>query len=404
MSLSTTATLLQAEPPIKLQNFGRATLADFFGDMVIYRNLEPLEKKLAGLKSAGYRMGLSSDIVPRKFEPDYAKAALWIAEEAQRLRRVTAPLREVLFVGDTLLNDGQAYLNLAKLSGWRGTCFIGADRPEQAPAAEIDEQNLLYSANRWSAVGDWMQWVGEQGFKLDEHTLLIVDIDKTALGAKGRNDSVINRARLEGLYRTMDAVLGGAFDQTAFEQHYNALNRARYHNLTADNQDYLAYICLALNIGLIRFEELVLEIDSDSLHNFEQFIRWVESRMMSQAGVTEAFRQVHEAVRASVRIGDATPFKQFRREEFVSTISHMGQLADDASVDEILAEEIALTEEICQLSECLKKRGSLLLCLSDKPFEASCPTRQLAANFLPVHRMSTHRIGISIADKLRFLQ
>ncbi len=404
MSLSTTATLLQAEPPIQLQNFGRATLADFFGDMVIYRNLEPLEKKLAGLKSAGYRMGLSSDIVPRKFEPDYAKAALWIAEEAQRLRHVTAPLREVLFIGDTLLNDGQAYQNLTKLSGWGGSCFIGADRPEQAPAAEIDEQNLLYNANRWSALGDWIEWVGEQGFKLDERTLLIVDIDKTALGAKGRNDSVIDHARLEGLYRTMDAVLGGAFDQTAFKQHYNALNRARYHTLTADNQDYLAYICLSLNIGLIQFEELVREIDSASLHNFEQFIRWVESRMMSQSGVTEAFRQVHEAVRASVRIGDATPFKQFRREEFVSTISHMGNLADDATIDEILTEEIALTEEICELSEALKRRGCLLLCLSDKPFEASCPTRQLAANFLPVHRMSTHRIGISIADKLRFLQ
>lgn len=404
MSLSTTATLLQAEPPIQLQNFGRATLADFFGDMVIYRNLEPLEKKLAGIKSAGYRMGLSTDIVPRKFEPDYAKAALWIAEEAQRLRRVTAPLREILLIGDTLLNDGQAYLNLAKLSGWRGACFIGADRPEQAPAVEIDEQNLLYNANRWSALGEWIQWVGEKDFTLDEHTLLIVDIDKTTLGAKGRNDSVIDHARLDGLYRTMDAVLGGAFDQAAFEQHYHALNRARYHTLTADNQDYLAYICLALNIGYIRFEELLREIESNSLHNFEQFIRWVESRMMSQTGVTEAFRQVHEAVRASVRIGDATPFKQFRREEFVSTVSRMGQLADDAAVDEILSEEIALTEEICELSETLKRRGCLLLCLSDKPFEASCPTRQLASNFLPVHRMPTHRIGISIADKLRFLQ
>ncbi len=404
MSLSTTATLLQAEPPIKLQNFGRATLADFFGDMVIYRNLEPLEKKLAGLKSAGYRMGLSSDIVPRKFEPDYAKAALWIAEEAQRLRNVTAPLREVLLIGDTLLNDGQAYLNLAKLSGWRGACFIGADRSAQTPAVEIDEENLLYNANRWSALGDWIQWVGEKGFALDEHTLLIVDIDKTALGAKGRNDSVIDRARLEGLYRTMNAVLGGAFNQTAFEKHYTFFNRGRYHSLTSDNQDYLAYICLVLNLGLIQFEELLSEIESDSLHNFEQFIRWVDSRMMSQAGVAEAFRQVHEAVRASVRIGDATPFKQFRREEFVSTIDHMGKLSDDATVDEILSEEVALTEEICELSDCLKKRGCLQICFSDKPFEASCPTRQLAENFLPVHRMPTHRIGISIADKLRFLQ
>lgn len=55
------------------------------------------------------------------------------------------------------------------------------------------------------------------------------------------------------------------------------VNRARYHTLTADNQDYLAVYCLVLNTGLIGFDELLSEIDSDSLNNFEQFIRWVDS-------------------------------------------------------------------------------------------------------------------------------
>ena len=100
-------------------------------------------------------------------------------------------------------------------------------------------------------------------------------------------------------------------------------------------------------------------------------------------------------------MGDPTPFKQFRREEFMSTVAHMGNAADDASVDTMLAQEIALTEEVCQVSEWLKERGCLLLCFSDKPIEASCPTKQQAADFLPVHRMATHRIGSSIADKLR---
>lgn len=404
MSSSTTATLLQDESQMKLQNFGRATLADFFGDMVIYRNLEPLEKKLPGLKAAAYRMGLTNDVIPRKFDPDYAKATLWFAEEAQQLRKVSTPLREVLFVGDTFLNDGQAYRNLVKRSGWQGACFIGADRLEQTPAVEIDKEAKLYNANRWAALGEWVQWVVAQGFTLDQRTVLIVDIDKTILGAKGRNDSVIDRARLEGIYHTMDAVLGENFNRTAFEKQYTALNRARYHTLTADNQDYLAYICLVLNTGLIGFEELLSEIDSNSLNNFEQFIRWVDSRLMSRASLTEAFRQVHEAVRASLHVGDPTPFKQFRREEFLSTVSRMGNVADGATVDHILEEEITLTEEVCQLCEWLKARGALLLSLSDKPYEASCPTRQLAANFLPLHRMTTHRIGISIADTLQSLR
>lgn len=29
-----------------VKNFGRAKLSDFFGDWVIYRNLEPLDKRL----------------------------------------------------------------------------------------------------------------------------------------------------------------------------------------------------------------------------------------------------------------------------------------------------------------------------------------------------------------------
>ena len=48
---------------------------------------------------------------------------------------------------------------------------------------------------------------------LDERTVVVVDIDKTALGAKGRNDQVINEARLEGIFRTMDSVLGDNFDR-----------------------------------------------------------------------------------------------------------------------------------------------------------------------------------------------
>ena len=398
MSLSTTATLKNADMAVELRNFGRGRLSDYFADFVIYRNLEPLDRRLRGLKSAGYKMGLSSDRIPRKFEPDYAKAAVWFAEEAQKLRRSTIALQEILFVGDTLLNDGQAYHNIVKVSGWKGSCFIGADRLKHEPAVEIEDQ-LLYNANRWAALGDWVPWLRDQKFSLDERTLLIVDIDKTALGAKGRNDQVIDRARLQGIYRTMDSVLGDDFDRTAFERQYGELNRARYHSLTEDNQDYLAYICLVLNTGLIGYEDLLSEINNGSLNDFEQFLRWVDSRMMATARVGEAFRQVHEAVGASLRVGDPTPFKQFRREEFRSTAAHMGNAADNATVETILNDEITLTQEVCELSSWLKIRGVLMLCLSDKPFEASCPTRP-DSEYQPLHKTETHRVGTSIQAQL----
>jgi hypothetical protein len=400
MSLSTTANLLAADPATGLESFGRAKLADYFADFVIYRNLEPLDRRMKGLKAAGYKMGLTSDRIPRKFEREYAKAALWFAEEGQRLRRVAKPLAEVLFIGDTLLNDGQAYQHLQKLSEWRGACFIGADRMEREPAYELSEADNLYSANRWSALGHWIEEVAAQGFALDQRTVAIVDIDKTALGAKGRNDQVIDKARIEGIYHTMDSVLGADFDRAAFERQYGELNRARYHSLTADNQDFLAYICLVLNTGLIKFDDLLTQFDNGSLHDFEQFLRWVDSRMMG-GGVRlgEAFRQVHEAVLASLRVGDPTPFKRFRREEFMSTAARMGNLPLSAPVDQILQEEITLTQEVRELVAWLEKRGVLLICLSDKPQEASCPERA-SSDFLPLHQIETHCVGTSIQERL----
>jgi hypothetical protein len=200
----------------------------------------------------------------------------------------------------------------------------------------------------------------------------------------------------------MDAVLAGDFNRRAFEDQYNELNRARYHFLTGDTQDYLAYICLVLNTGIIQYDEVLQEIEKKSLENFEQFVRWVGYRMHSTP-VSEAFRQVHEAVGNSVRMGDPTPFKRFRREEFISTVEHMGSMPDNAPVEELLKQEITLTQEVLELAEWLSARGCLLLCLSDKPDEASCPTPQIAGKYAPLHKTETHRVGTTIADELKAL-
>ncbi len=388
------------EPLATYQVFGRARLSDFFGDLVIYRNLEPLEPRIPGLKRAFLSMELADNHIPRKLDRDYAKAAVWFAAEAQRLRKAKAPLRELLFVGDTVVNDGQAYRNMVQQSGWRGACFIGAERLGEEPVVNYDQEDHVFCANRWALLGQWLVQTHTAGFRLDEGTAVIVDIDKTALGAKGRNDHVIDQARIEGIYRTMDDVLGENFDRQAFEKQYAELNRARYHYLTADNQDYLAYICMVLNAGLIKFEEVVTEVRDGSLDNFEQFIRWVDSRMMINPYGAEALRQVHEAVIASVRAGDPTPFKQFRRQEFVTTVHHMGNLPDDSPAEEILRREITLTQEVCEITEWLGKRGALLLCLSDKPIEASCPDPHGNSELAPVHRAETHRVGVSIRSML----
>lgn len=403
MPLPSASAAIKGEKTSIYQNFGRASLADFCEDWVIYRNLEPLDKRVPGLKQAFCDMELRSDQIPRKQEKDYARAAVWFIQRIQAVRGVRTPVEELLFLGDTLFNDGQAFRNMAQVSGWRSACFIGADKLDEAPAIR-NEQDAIYIANRWASIVDWVRELKANGFQLDARTAVVVDIDKTALGAKGRNDKVIDRARLTGIYRTMDSVLGPDFDQATFERHYNELNRSRYHGLTADNQDYLAYICMVLNTRLISFEELVAEVESNSLEDFEQFIRWVDSRMMINPAAGLALREVHEAVIGAVRVGDPTPFKRFRRQEFVSTLEHMGNLPDESSVQEILANEITITEEVYQLALWLKARNCQILCLSDKPDEASQPDPRRTPEYPPLHRAQTHRVGVDVREALSALE
>ena len=402
MNISSGAVVAEALPT-EMQNFGRTTLADFFDDWVVYRDLEPLETRLSGLKATAHRMELSSQSIPRKQEEDYAKVALWLVREAQKVRGSSATLSELLFIGDSLYNDGAAYNNMQRLSGWRGSCFIGTEEIDSSPDVRIDESDGTFCANRWGGLATWAQWTLAQGMTLDEGTAVIVDIDKTLLGAKGRNDAVIDQVRLEGIYRTMDMVLGKNFDQSAFEKQFSELNHAKYHCITADNQDYLAYICLVLNANLVSFDELVKEVETSSMDNFEQFARWVDIRLMMNPVNSERLRQVHETVMTNIRIGDPTPFKRFRQQEFITTVERMGSADDGASIDEILASEITITNEVCEMAEWLRKRGCLLLCLSDKPRESSYPDVRLSAEMSPIHRVSTHAVGVSIRPLLEML-
>lgn len=390
-------------PSVEMVSTGKAKIADIFDNWIIYRQLEPIDRRLKGLKNASGKMEISNEGIPRKNEEDYARASMWFLKQMQTIQQKTEAIQELLFIGDSLYSDGHAYENLRQLTGWTSSCFIGDEVMAEAAAATIADDSGIYLSNRWAGVAAWVAWALHRGMKLDQSTAVIVDIDKTLLGAKGRNDQVIDRARLEGIYRTMDSVLGDSFDRAAFERQYAELNQSSYHIITADNQDYLAYICLVLNAKLLQLDELVGEIQNNRLSNFEQFARWVNTRLMIAPTGTERLRQVHEAVMMSIHAGDPTPFKQFRVQEFLTTAERMGSISDDSPVEDLLRDEITITKEIADLSLWLSERGCTLLCMSDKPDQSAIPDRHMAAEFLPIHQISTHCVGCNIQDLLSVL-
>jgi len=360
--------------------YPRRTLADFLADRVVYRNLRPADPRLPSLEDVWQQVGLEGYRVPRKTEPAYAATVVHLLRAAQAGRGGPA-LSDVLFIGDTHMNDGTAARNIAVHLPLRG--FIGADRTGQPPQTHCD--GLLMIANRWRCLDDWLVWVRREGMPCDERTAVLVDVDKTCIGARGRNDKVIDGARVAAVRQTMDEVLGGGFDERAFLAVYDRLCQPEYHPFTADNQDYLAYISLMVMGEIVPVGEFWSEVEAGYLTGFTQFLSLCEARRQRMpAGLA----QVHAEVIASVRQGDPTPFKSFRHREYFATVGRMDFLPDDTPRAELLAKEITITEEVAQTLQSLAEQGALTFGISDKPDEASFPPADLAGRGgLPLHRV-----------------
>jgi hypothetical protein len=376
-----------------MKSYGRTSISEFLGDRVVYRNLEPADGRLPPLGVVGPQVGLPPGRIPRKTEPDYARVMVAILRAARALDRPGTTLQRLIFIGDTRLLDGTAFTNLCQAGGWSGLAFIGSEnsKPATVEIVPADGGTSLYLANRWSALDEFSSYCPSHGFPVDPSTAIILDIDKTTLGARGRNGQVIDGARVQAVYNTVSALLGAAFDPAAFRSAYDLLNQPEFHPFTADNQDYLAYVCLILGSGLYTLPAVVDEVRAKRLTSFEQFITQVDGRL---AGLPAELAAIHRQIYVLAQAGDPTPFKAFRRNEYITTIGCFGKLDDAASMEELLATEIVITQEVRQLALDWGRNGALLFGLSDKPDEASIPTAELAAQgYQPLHRAVTHAVG-----------
>jgi hypothetical protein len=368
---------------------GLASLYEMLGDFILYRNLMPADPRLPAIADLRQHLSLESGILPRKADPDYGKVLAAILRQARALASQPNAINRLVYIGDTRLLDGTAFQNLCAAGEWPGWAFIGADDPTRPPQTEVEAP--LYSSNRWSALPDFLRFLESQGFALDESTAVVIDVDKTAIGARGRNDKVIDLARVEGARRTVADLLGPRFDEAAFRVVYAQLNQPTYHAFTADNQDYLAYICLIVGAGLWELDELMGEVGDGSMASFQDFIASVQTRRseLASTGLTS----IHDDVWERVQAGDPTPFKTFRYNEYLTTVARFGDLPG-ASPEEVLSQRIVITEEVRSSALALGERGCLLFGVSDKPDEASLPSpEQAREGKKPLHRLETLAVG-----------
>jgi hypothetical protein len=146
--------------------------------------------------------------VPRKHELDYARVIAALLAAARQMENPEKSLERLVFIGDTELLDGTAFTNLCLVTGWRGLAFIG-DENHAAPAFHLSERpgGTVYMANRWAALDDFDHFCTQQLQPVGAQTAVVIDLDKTILGARGRNSKCIDLARSTAMQQTLSTVL-----------------------------------------------------------------------------------------------------------------------------------------------------------------------------------------------------
>jgi hypothetical protein len=368
-------------------------LRDLFGGFVVYRGLIPADDRLPTIGDLRSELGLENGRLPRKAEPEYAKAVGEILRKARTLSGITADVSGLLFVGDTLHNDVSAFSNLCQTMGRAGRAFIAdesASTSQEVRHLEIGQ--LLTVSNRWGDIAQFAEDAFATGLGCDESTVVVVDIDKTLLGARGRNDHVLDKARQQAAYEVAFEVVGESLvEELEFRRIYDAVNSPAFQWLTEDNQDAVAYTSLLIACGLIQLDELSAAGASGRIDGFRALVCEMERR---PTRLGRGLAQLQENVRQQVEVGNPTPFVAFRQAEYRCTVALMGCLSDDALRETMLDEEIVITEEVWVAVNAWKARGCTIFGLSDKPDEACFPPSDNAdPRRMPIHCTRTHIVG-----------
>lgn len=372
---------------------GTGSLFDALGDAVAYRNLEPIDRRLPGLTVLRQPLGLKATRVPRKVEPAYGRVVAEMLRTAGTLAAGSPGIERLVLIGDTEHNDGGAFVSICDALGCPGDAFICAETADEPALVPTDRsgRRRLYLANRWRLIGGFEAELARRGVTIGGGTVVVVDIDKTALGARGRNHRPIDIARAAAVLRTARALRGENVNRDLLLAAYSQFNRREFHAFTTDNQDYLAYMAMLVESGWSSIEKLREGITRGRLNSFGDLLDAVTSTVER---LPNRLRRAHDDLVMAVALGDPTPFKDFRRAEYRETVDRMTPGGKVQDVSRLLATRITLTAEVWRRVRLWRDRGAVLFGLSDKPDEASFPSPELEAEgYQPLHKTRALVVG-----------
>ncbi|MDI6861367.1 MAG: hypothetical protein QMD25_05075 [Caldisericia bacterium] len=343
--------------------YKRDVLNNIFEDYIIYRELNIVKKNLPNFLKI--KDTLSLNFLPRKKDKEYVKVLSYLIELIGEFKRV-------IYIGDTFLNDKSVVENLTALNKYEVFGIITEGKGER-----VRHNNIIIN-NRWENLKDIFD---ELEIKVDKYTIFIVDIDKTIIGAKGRNDLSITKARFDAIKEIANEIIGN-YDEKKFFEIYQKLNEKKYHSFTEDNQDIVTLLTILFYLDLYPFSKFLDEFEKGIHIDKLTFLKTILKKTRKSSKFIELLKN------CILRIEnyDQTPFIEFRYKEFEKTIKRMDFLNDETPQDILLEEEIMITREVYEIICKAKDRDAKVLGLSDKPEASSFP--QKGVSLPPIHLKS----------------
>ena len=133
--------------------YGSTSLHELLDDFVVFRNLDPVDSRLPGLKDIRNSVDVPAGKIPRKGHPAYARVVVFLLKAAAKLIDPNYTIQQLVYIGDTRMNDGNAFVTIANAGDWQGIAFIAAEN-KYPPSVDLVEEGTtnLFLANRWSAL------------------------------------------------------------------------------------------------------------------------------------------------------------------------------------------------------------------------------------------------------------
>lgn len=340
--------------------YKRDYLNKIFEDYIIFRELNIVKSSLPNFENISKILSLNS--LPRKKDKEYVLVLSYLID-------LIGDFNRIIYFGDTFLNDKSVVENLTSLNKYEVFGIITEGKGEKKKF-----NNILIN-DKWENLREILK---DLNIRFDKYTFLIVDIDKTIIGARGRNDTSIVKARFDAIKKIADEFIGN-YDEDKFFKIYQKLNERKYQSFTEDNQDIVTLLTITFYLNLYPFDKFLYEFEDGIHKNKLIFFKEVLEKWNEDIKFLEILKNCVNRMEKN----DQTPFIEFRYKEFETTINRMDFLSDDTPQNVLLEEEIMITREVYEILLEAKERNGYVLGLSDKPEASSFP--QKGSSLPPLH-------------------